>query len=244
MGEAEMTVAQEAVGNDPRAHAALRAAHDAAYRLPPGFGGFTAQVTYINDAGSAQGAVTVAGPRAVELDIEVDDEARGWLTREIASIAGHRWHLPYDAADGKHTLALSPDGDDLLGQYIVVTNDRLHSSYRVRDAEISQVNRTMGSMRFSIQIQERITTADGRTLPSHFAVCYWSTADDRLTRTDLYRDAYAVVGEVYLPAERRIITADDSGLRTQAIVFSEHCLLEDGVSEVAEQLEHSGSRAD
>lgn len=238
-----MAVTEEAVGNDPRAHAALRVAHDAAYRLPQGFAGFAAQVTYTNDAGSAQGAVTVAGPRAVELDIDVDDEARGWMTREIASIAGHRWHVPYDDADGKHTLALSPEQDDLLGQYIVVANDRLHSSYRVSGAEISQVNRTMGLMRFSIQIQERFATPDGRTLPSHFAVCYWSTADGRLTRTDLYRDAYVAVGEVHLPAERRIITADDDGIRTQVAGFSVHRLLEGGASEAAEQLEHTGSRA-
>ena len=238
-----MAVTADAVGNDARAHELLRAAHDAAYRLPPGFGGSTARVRYQSDAASAEGTVRVAGPRAIELEIDVDDEARSWLTREIASMAGHRWHLPYEDADGKHTLVLRPEDDDLLGQFIVVANDRLDSSYRVQGAEISQVNRTMGQMRFSIQIQERLATADGRILPSHFTVFYWSVEDGRLTRTDVYRDEYQAVDEVYLPFARRITTADDAGISARWLTFSGHQVLQPGDAEGQGQLEHGVSRA-
>ena len=237
-----MAVTADAVGNDARAHELLRAAHDAAYRLPPGFGGFAARIVYEYDGGRAEGTVRVAGPRAIEPEIDVDDEARGWLTREIASMAGHRWHLPYEDADGKHMLDLRPEDDSLLGQFIVVANDRLDSSYRVQSAEISQVNRTMGQMRFSIQIQERLAAPDGRTLPSHFTVFYWSTADGRLTRTDVYRDEYVAVDEVYLPFARRIITADDAGISARCLTFTGHRLLEAGDAGDQEHLEHGVSR--
>lgn len=239
-----MATTADTVGNDRHAHAAMREAHDAAYRLPEGFGGFTARVTYIEDARRVEGTLRVSGPRAIELDLPVDEAARGWLTREIGSIAGHRWHLPYDEADGGHTLALSAADDSPLGQFVRVANDRLDSSYRVADGGISQVNRTMGTLRFSIQIQARIMTADGRALPAHFTVFYWNTEDGRLTRSDVYHDEYVAIADVYLPAARRIITADDNGISVREVRFDGHEVLAGSGATDGVQLEHRSSRAE
>ncbi len=80
-----------AIPNDPAAHAALRAAHDAGYKFPAGFAGFTATLTYIEDGEAITGHVTVKAPRDITFDIAADEASLGWLRQEIGSMAGHRW---------------------------------------------------------------------------------------------------------------------------------------------------------
>jgi hypothetical protein len=236
-------VTQPTVGTfpgDPAAHALLHAAHDRGYRYPPDFGGFEADLTFSGPEEDASGTVKVAGSRAVELTIVAGDAARGWLRRELGSMVGHRWHLPYEQADGENTLELGDDEDDLLGVTIDVKQDRYDSSYRVLAGEISQVNRAMGRVRFSIQIQARDSAPDGRTLPAHFTVFYWDTDSGRLSRADVYRDVYATVDGVSLPVCRQIISAGDDGISTRRMELSNHRLLKrlDDATSSGSQLEY------
>lgn len=229
--------------NDPAAHELLRAAHDAGYRFPPDFGGFRATVQFHGDDTTATGTVEVRTSRELALDIDADENIRGWLQQEIASIAGHRWPMPYSEADGKYSLSLEGTGDHPLGQLIRVNDDRYDSSYRVRDGRITQVSRRIGGTRFSILIQDRVTAGDGRILPAQFTVAYWSVEENRLIRADAYTDSYAEAEGLHLPSLRRVITADDSGLVTRELRLLDHQLLEPGGDVPAGALEHRRSRA-
>ncbi len=80
-------------------------------------------------------------------------------------------------------------------------------------------------MRFSVQIQEHVFTGDRRALPSHFCVSYWDTEQERLVRTEIYRDGYITVGDIYLPLSRRITTAEDDGITTRLILLRDHELI-------------------
>lgn len=221
-----MTVQTE-VRNDPRAHALLRDAHDAGYHLPVDFAGFRARLTGWVAGEAIDGAVTVHGPRAIEFEVG-EAAADPWVQRELASMVGHRWHLPYEQADGKHTLSLDPNAADPLGQRIGIHDDSYESSYRVSGGQIVQVNRTMGPRRFSILIQERVTVDDGRHLPNHFTVTFWDTSSERLVRSDVYEDRYSAVGQVWLPSRRRVISATDEGFSVQHFELSDHELLTGG----------------
>lgn len=211
--------------NDLAAHEAMRRAHDAGYRFPPDFAGFSAKVQVLFDGQQASGTMAIRSPQDVELDIELSEEGKSWLQREISSIAGHRWHLPYEEADGRHTLSFGDDADHPLGRTVTVHDDRFGSWYRVDDAGISQVNRGMGKMRFSIQIQERKELPDGRQLPAHFSVHYWDLEEGRLTGTDVYRDKFVEVDGVQLPVERRISQARDEDINVRTFVLTDHTLL-------------------
>ncbi|MEZ4520684.1 MAG: DUF3386 family protein [Thermomicrobiales bacterium] len=215
------------LAGDPAAHALLREAHDRGYRYPEDFGGFEADLTFAGPSEQTSGSVRISSARSVELTIVASDAARSWLRRELGSMIGHRWHLPYEEADGANTLELGPDDDDdPTGVFIDVKQDKYDSSYRVLDGEISQVNRAMGKIRFSIQIQDRAETPDGHTLPAHFTVFYWDNESGRLNRSDVYRDVYQMVDGVALPVSRQIITADDDGIATRRMDLSNHKLLE------------------
>lgn len=211
---------------DPAAHALLRSAHDRGYRYPPDFGGFEADLSFSGPSEKTSGSVKVSSARSVELTIVASDATRNWLRRELGSMIGHRWHLPYEEADGANTLEFGPEEDeDSTGVVIDVQHDSYDSSYRVLDGEISQINRSMGKIRFSIQIQARDGAADGRSLPAHFTVFYWNNESGRLSRSDVYRDVYEMVDGVALPVSRQIITADDDGITTRRMDLTNHRLL-------------------
>lgn len=221
----EQVLPAPTAANDPAAHAALRQAHDAGYKFPPGFAGFTASLTYIQDGEAVSGRVTVRAPREIEFDIAADDAGLGWLRQEIGSMAGHRWPSPYEASDGRWTLTFGDDAAHPLGQTVSVHDDPFGSSYRVRDGRISQVNRQMGGTRFTITILDHQAAIDGRTLPSLFTVAFWDIAADRLTRADAYTDRYATVSGLSLPVGRRVVTSADTGQTTRELVLNGHELL-------------------
>jgi hypothetical protein len=196
----------------------LRRAHEAGYRFPSNFGGFTATIrTSTGDTGT----VTVTG--RTEVDLAIDGEPSGdvaWARDEIASIVSHRWASGYDEGDGrwsKHTD----------GETVTMLDDPFDSAYRLRDNHISEVHRTVGETRFVISVSERVRTADGRHLPVHFTVFFWSTGSGRLTRADHFTDTFVLVDGVYLPARRQIVSASDDGVQTRALELADHKVPDD-----------------
>ena len=234
-----------AVENDVEAHALLRGAHEIGYRFPEGFGGFSARVRYAGAGETAEGSVVVRAPRDVTLDLAAGETAQGWVRQEIASVAGHRWFSRYEESDGRYALGFGGDDDRVLGRLIVFSDDPYASSYRIRDGRIAQVNRQMGPVRFSITIQDHRTFADGRVVPTAFAVSFWNVAGGTLTRSDAYTDRYAEIDGVMLPASRRVVSATSDGLVGRQVVLTGHALLaaeEGGATGAATDAERRGHR--
>jgi hypothetical protein len=217
--------ATEQVANQPQAHAALQAARDKGYQFPEGFAGFAADVLVEHDGVAQAGRITLRAPREIEIELDADEETVGWLRQELGSMAGHRWPVSYAESDGRWTLTIEKDSGHPLGDLIRFHDDPFGSSYRIQEDGIMQVNREMGPTRFSINVLENTTTADGRTVPSVFAVAYWDSAQGRLNRTEAYQDRYVDVDGVYLPAERRILRFDDDGVSVRRLALSGHTLL-------------------
>lgn len=208
---------------EQEAHRLLRRAHETAYRFPQGFGGFAASVYYAREGESWAGSLDVLSPSEILYGgtLAGADER---LCREVGSVVSHRWHRPYEEADGRYRLALDA-GEHPLGRLVRV-EDGFESSYRVQGGRIQQVNRRMGKMRLSINIQERSFVGDGRALPSHFCVVYWDATEERVVRTDIYRDGYIPVGSMYLPLSRRITTVGASAsTTTRQILLRDHRLI-------------------
>lgn len=204
------------------AHEALRRAYEAAYRFPPGFGGFGASVYYAWDREGWAGSVEARSPSDVRYEGAIRN-ADGQLHWEVGAIINQCWRVPYEETDGRMRLSL--DGrENPLGRLLRV-EDGLDSAYRIQGGRVSQIERRFGDIKFSINIQERTFTEDGRALPAHFCVVYWSVERGRVIRTDIYRDGYIKVEGIYLPLGRRITTADDSGVTSRQILFRDHNLL-------------------
>ncbi len=218
-----MTATQTTVTNDPAAHKILRAAHEGGYRFPTGFAGFAADLTYADDTQSVNGSVTLRSPRQIELNLpDTTDDVREWVTRELASMAGHRWPRSYEEGDGRWTLTLA--GEDHGGALIQLHDDPFGSFYRVRDGHIIQVTRNTSPLRFSILVLSHTTAPDGRALPATFVVSYWQSSPNRLIRTEAYVDDFTEVDGVMLPSRREVTTSDDQGVTRRELVLRSHRL--------------------
>ena len=57
-----------------------------------------------------------------------------------------------------------------------VLNDELHSSYRIRDQQITVVNRQMQDARFTITVLENRRNEEQHWLPAHYVVNTWDVA--------------------------------------------------------------------
>ena len=208
-----------------QADALVRGAHARAYRYPESFEGFRATLAWSTDTASGSG--TVVAQCAPEIEVSLEAGAReadaSWIERELRSIVGHRRFTVYDAADGAHEKSLS-GGSRVLGE-LVELGDSLDSSYRVAGGEISTVTRTMAGKRFTIVVHEREAVADGRTVPVSFTVFFWDAESGAITATEAYRDEVAEVDGVFLPAVRRVVRGDDTGLSVRELALSDHALL-------------------
>ncbi len=206
------------------AHAMLEAAHDRAYRYPENFAGFQAALRYRTDEESLEGTITIHSPDNITLELDGREGEMQALQREIASLCAHRWHAPYSAGDGRYTLSLDENAQHPLGQLILFHDDPFQSSYRIKDGSVVQINRQMGTTRFTIHIPEHTRVEENKTLPRQFTVAYWDTTQKRLMRMTSYTDHYLPVEGYYLPTYRCIIIYDDTGVSTHVIEFSAHKL--------------------
>lgn len=193
----------------------LERAHDAAYRFPVEFKGFTAKV---RTAAGAGGRVTATGRRehGFEFTAGTEDDIQ-WVREQVASILGHRWSTTFAAGDGR--FPRTPEGEDPNGALVRLAGDPMNSAYRVERDEIREVHRTAGDTMFTIVVSGSVYTAEGR-LPNNFSVYYWTAG--ALVKADQYRDIYAQVGGVWLPSRRTITTADHGGLVTRVLELTEH----------------------
>lgn len=239
-------MAQVQERNDLRAHALLEGSFEGTYRFPEGFNGFTGtiSVTVSLPDGTMQsdrGQVLVAGPGGSTIEGFESADLTDWALNEVRSVAGHRWSMSYQDADGKHTLSLDDERQTLLGDFVKVLDDRFDSAYRVKDGRISQVIRTMGPMTFTITIQGDRAMPEGKRLPEHFTVNYWK--EGRLVRSDMYHDTYAEIEGVWLPVARQVTTADDDGFTARRLELTEISLLEAPIAATAPAAERTGTRA-
>lgn len=199
----------------------LGEAHASAYRLPADFPGFEATVAMAGAGWRARGSMRATGPERVDVVIDATEADRAWAAKELNSMVAHRWHQPYDSGDGRHPKLTDAEIDHPLGRLVRLDGDPYSSSYRVLDGHVSVVERQVGPMRFCIVVHERAPAPDRRSVPSTFTVTYWNGATGELTRTDAYRDVYTEVGEVLLPASRRVVTASDDGLVARHLRLSD-----------------------
>jgi hypothetical protein len=205
----------------------VRNAQARAYRYPQGFAGFRADLSWHTEAASGSGAVVARTGPEVELEADGADEL-AWVVRELRSIVGHRQHSEYERGDGAHDKRLASSAH-VLGE-LVELGDSLKSSYRVVDGEISTVTRTMDGRRFTIVVHDRREMPNARTLPTTFTVFYWDAESGALTATEAYRDEVVEVDGIFLPAVRRVVRGDGTGLSVRELRLTGHAMLDVAVA--------------
>jgi uncharacterized GH25 family protein len=184
------------------------------------FPGFTAKVAVNVEGKVHTGTVEVNDKGKVNLTIDGDD--KGWAKSMLASIVGHRMD------DGTTLTTPCAFADDVtdhpLGRSIRVLNDEFHSSYRIRDRQVIEVNRSMKDVRFTITVMQNRLNAEKKYLPAHYVVNYWDAKSGALKKSVTHYNTWKRVGKFDLPVTAMVLTAEDGKQVTRTITLSEHSL--------------------
>lgn len=218
----------ERQGADPEAVALFRDAVANRARWKD-FPGFRAEVSGEVDGRPFAGKVTVRADGSV--DVEADDPvAKPWLERQLASIAMHRRDEGEGDPGSKQAppvLRFADECDDHpLGRLLTFEGGRFASSYRIKDRQITTVNRHVGRRNMTITVLQNDRTPEGHSLPHTYLVQYWDAATGALRRVETVQERWRRVGAWDLPTGHTSTTASDAGLSVRDVTLSEHQLLE------------------
>jgi hypothetical protein len=189
------------------------------------FSGFTARVEGSIDGRPFAGKIAVAADGTVKAQVD-DPVARPWLEDQLASIAMHR--LPDDDRGSspdrpKPILRFADDDEEHpLGRLLTFQGGRFASSYRVKDGQITVVNRHAGPRNFTITVLDNTPNAEGQSLPHSYLVHYWDAATGRLDRVETVQEAWSRVGKWDLPTRHTVTTSSASGFSVRDVTLSEH----------------------
>jgi hypothetical protein len=110
------------------------------------------------------------------------------------------------------------DGDDgnPLGRLLTFHGGRFASTYRVRDDELTVVNRNLGQESMSLQMLDSERNAEGKVLPRAYQVQYRDTATGAILRVETVRNRWQRVGALDLPESivQSVSSADGVSVRS------------------------------
>jgi len=206
--------------DDTQARDLLRRAFEKTSRWPDGFGGFEADLTINVNGVITTGKVTVKNAKEVTVSLP-DEELQKWAEGQISMIAVHRGPRNFEESDGKYSLSFLGEDNHPQGPKIGL-GDSMGSHYRVKDDRITQINRKMPHVAFTINVEDSAVTQDGRYLTTRYTVYYFSPKDGSLRNVESFSDSHTRVGAADLPATRRIISFENGAMLTRTITFENH----------------------
>lgn len=216
---ANSTPTAEAKKADPAAWNLLKSTRETSQNFPSNFAGVTADIV-LNDNGKvAKGSLTYKVGESGELKIEgLDEDTKGWLNDQALSIIAHRRGGDFAKGDGRHPITFADDDNSPAGRRIAL-NDSMKSSYRIRNQQVVEVDRTMADSHFTITVLETTKTPEGKFLPRHFTVTYFDARSGALKRSEAFTDEYKLVDGAWFPASRRVVRAENGKVITRVIEF-------------------------
>jgi len=208
-----------AVQPNAEAVALLRAAHEARANWGPGFPGFTADAVYRLNGKEARGTITVKSDFTIEYAL--GDKAMETAVRpSFASLIMHRRG---GGGAPEYQGTWRDEKPHMLGRAINL-NDELGSFYRIRDRQILEVNRVMGTQRFTNTVLENESSKLG-FLPRAWSVAYYEKDSNKLLRTSTTQVTWSWKGDIFLPASIQTVLAHDEGTDVSRLELTNHRLL-------------------
>ncbi len=203
---------------DPAATRLLAEARAARARWT-NFEGFAADVAVNVEGKITRGKVLVHAEGKLKLDLP-DPAAQGWARRVLASTVAHR--LDNSASLDTPCTFADDNADHPLGRAIRVLNDEFHSSYRIRDRQISVVNRQMKErgVRFTITVLENRLNVEKKFLPVSFVVNTWDLKTGALHGSEAHHYTWKRVGKFDLPARTLVVTAGKDKQEGRSLTLS------------------------
>lgn len=188
------------------------------------FPGFTAQITGNLDGRKFKGTISIDAKGEVlytDADSSREESVALWVQDQLGSIVLHRIVRPAVKERPKPVLRFGEDRDDHpLGRLLVFDGGKFASSYRIKDRQITSVNRHLGKENLTISVVENDTNKEGQFLPRSYVVQYWEEGTGRLLRTETVESRWQRVGSWDLPARHSMTTATEAGLSVRTFTLT------------------------
>jgi Protein of unknown function (DUF3386) len=189
----------------------------------PEFKGFTARASIYVDGRNNDGIVSVKPDGDVSFGGEpaIEDEAAcDWLRDQLHSMVIHR--VPSSGLRAKPVLSFADtDEKHPLGRLLTFHGGRFASSYRIRDDEITVVNRALGKENMSLQMLDSERNADGKVLPRAYQVQYRDATTGSILRVETVRQTWQRIGTLDLPATLTQSVSSASGVSVRSMSLGE-----------------------
>jgi type 1 fimbria pilin len=208
------------VPNDPKARELLERAFNKTSRWPEGYGGFEADLSINVNGEVSTGKVTVKSSKEVEVTLPSEDLQK-WAQGQISMIATHRGPRNFEESDGKYNLSFAGEENHPQGPRISL-GDSMGSTYRVKNDRITQINRKMPYVAFTINVEDSALTSDDKYLTTRYSVYYFSPKDGSLANVESFSDTHVRAGNADLPSTRRIISYEKGEMVTRTMTFENH----------------------
>jgi hypothetical protein len=188
------------------------------------FGGFTAEIAGDLEGRPFSGTVTVAADGAVEVDLGEDAAMAEWIDDQLESITMHRAASQASAAERPKPVLHFADNqvDHPLGRLLAFEGGHFASSYRVKDKQLTTVNRVIDGQDMTITVLDNEQNAEGKFLPHIYVVQYWDESTGEPNRTETVRDRWTRVEKWDLPVEHTVTTASADGFSVRSFHLSKH----------------------
>jgi hypothetical protein len=195
----------------------LQDAHTARAAWDTKFPGFTADATYEYGGKVAKGTITVDKEFKITYALG-DPEAEKLLQPGFGSLIMHRrGGNPTYFANWKDNLP------NPLGRAISL-NDEAESVYRIKDRQIMEVNRKMGTGRFTNVVLANEATPYHTFLPRAWTITYFDAAGV-MTRSATTQVTWGWIGEVFIPSTYQVVTATPGGVQVAHLRLTNQRLL-------------------
>ncbi|MBS0205548.1 MAG: DUF3386 family protein [Planctomycetes bacterium] len=183
------------------------------------FHGFSAKVTVYLDGRQHEGAVAVAADGSVSFpaDPPLEDEAaRDWIRDQMHSLVIHR--VPSSGIRSQPVLSFADtDVQNPQGRLLNFHGGRFASTYRVRNDEITVVNRALGRENMSLQMLESSRNVDGKVLPRAYLVQYRDAKTGAINRVETVRNQWQRIGKFDLPESLEQTVSSASGVSVRSL---------------------------
>lgn len=220
---ATLTCKLNAKGDALSADQLLAAARDAR-AVWDDFPGFTAELTLGNGAERACGKLTITADGEIRL-VGFDNIKTDRAKQLLQQLVQHR------SGSGGPTQTVSyvdEATEHPLGRLMTFNGDKeMNSAYRVKDNVVTEVNRAMGPMKFTISVLAVHLNPEGKYLPTTFNVSYWNRENGKLQASETHLNEWVRVGDFDLPTRFVLLRAEDDKREILDMEFRNHKMLQE-----------------
>jgi hypothetical protein len=186
------------------------------------FPGFKADVMARIDGKVEEGTIAVDNEGTTAVNFK-DEKIRNWAEQQAGSLVQHR--LPTGFGEEKPTFA-DDDTNHPLGRLVKIGDSGFGSVYRIRDNQVTEVNRLAGPMRFTISVLESEKNSDGKYLPRVFSITTWDGKTGDIKSNSSVINTWTQIGKFDLPNRILEVSTTPGDRHVRELTFSNYKLRE------------------